>query len=76
MEDLFPSINIQLDNYVYKLSPKSYLTKSKYFEGVCTLEKFVASGLISDIFGDGRDFWILGTPFLDQFYQVYDYERK
>lgn len=60
-----PPISIQLDQHIYTINPSIY-----------TQEMQASSSCILNIMNLGTDRWILGSPFLNQYYQVYDMARN
>jgi hypothetical protein len=78
-----PNLQMQVDSYIYYIRPANYLTLHAIGETRMVVEEDEFSEL-----GDKRVFatfrifptdekkWILGLPFLSDFYQVYETARN
>ena len=76
-----PKIDIRMDSYTYQMRPQNYLKVGQTSDMVVVYEEDEISEEISffctlRIFPTLKKQWILGTPFLADFYQVYDLRRN
>eukprot|EP00347_Sterkiella_histriomuscorum_P004811 403359005 len=60
---VFPSIQVQIDEYIYEIPSSSYMQN---YQSACYPMLGVSK----------NDFWILGVGFLTNYYQVYDMKRN
>ena len=60
-----PSITFQIGSYLYNLRPEKYTTYKQWTKS-CTI----------NLYGTNDDKWVLGAPFLSDWYQVYDLKRS
>ena len=69
VHNALPMIHLQLGSFMYKLTPEQYVdvqASSTEDESVCSFS----------IYGQKDARWVLGSPFLNDFYQVYDLDRN
>ena len=62
-----PDIKLQIDSFEYVLRSEKFLTSKKIDN---------KEHCIFNMHGTTKPIWILGTPFLNDFYQVYDLKRN
>ena len=58
-----PKLRIQIDDYIYEIDATSYVKRMGNF---CVIQ----------LIGDPEERWILGTPWLNNFYQVYSIDKN
>jgi hypothetical protein len=63
-----PNVQLFIDQYMYTLPPSFYASFTNSMGNTCML--------LWDYSSKENDKWILGTPFLNLFYQVYDMRRN
>ena len=63
-----PDLKIQIDKYIYTIKPDQFVLPLTGYGRVCYIN-------IRDE-GTESAHWILGSPFLNQYYQVYDMQRN
>ena len=62
-----PEIEIQLGDYRYIIEAKNLVSEQE--EGSCYIDKLTTMGTENEE-------WVLGTPFLKSYYQVYEMQRS
>lgn len=76
-----PVINVQIDSYLYGIRPavytRLYATKFLLIDEWDTGDNSTSLDLCTfNMYGTNKKEWVLGSPFLNDFYQVYDLDRN